>query len=132
MTTHDYPTPSHYSRNFPRRELDCRCGCVTPPGVAANLASLAESLEALRSLVGLPLQATCGYRCPAHNKAVGGVDHSEHTRGLAADVWVRGVTPGKLKALAEKVNAFKKGGIGLYRGWVHVDIRAGGPARWNG
>lgn len=132
MTTLDYPTLSHYSKNFPRRELDCKCGCVTPEKVVAHLARLAESLEALRTLVGLPLQATCGYRCKTHNRAVGGVEGSEHTLGQAADVWVRGLTPGKLKAQAEKVPAFKAGGIGLYRGWVHVDIRTSGPARWNG
>lgn len=132
MTTFEYPTTSHYSKNFPRRELDCRCGCVTPEAIVNNLVKLAEQLELLRSLVGLPLQATCGYRCKDHNKAVGGVDGSEHTQGKAADVWVRGRTPVEVKALAEKVPAFHKGGIGLYGGWVHVDIRSNGPARWNG
>jgi hypothetical protein len=42
------------------------------------------------------------------------------------------MSPRKLKGVIEKLIAQKKlwfGGIGLYRGFVHVDIRDT-PARW--
>ena len=39
-----YPTPTHYSAHFSRRELDCHCGCDAPPGAEKNLAKLAHAL----------------------------------------------------------------------------------------
>ncbi|WP_157667923.1 D-Ala-D-Ala carboxypeptidase family metallohydrolase [Desulfotomaculum nigrificans] len=33
-----------------------------------------------------------GYRCPAHNWAVGSVPNSYHVRGMAADIRVPGLT----------------------------------------
>ena len=117
--------------NFSLRELSCRCGCTTPEGVTHNLRELAQQLEQLRALVGKPVVILSGYRCPEHNRKVDGAPMSQHTLGLAADVMVKGMTPGQIKRAAERVARFNAGGIGLYRTWVHVDIR-GTHARWNG
>lgn len=38
-----------------------------------------------------PVYVTSGYRCKAVNKAVGGVDSSHHTLGLAADLTCKDV-----------------------------------------
>lgn len=117
--------------NFSLRELSCRCGCTTPEGVTQNLRELARHLEALRAILGRPVTILSGYRCPEHNRKVDGAPMSQHTMGLAADVMVKGMTPGQIKRAAERVPRFNAGGIGLYRTWVHVDIR-GTHARWNG
>jgi len=122
---------TRYSLNFTKAELNCKCGCKTPANIEANLARLADELEKLRHLIGLPIQVSSGYRCPEWNRLCGGAPESQHQYGLAADVWVRGRTPGQIKKAAEFITAFRLGGIGLYRGWVHVDIRSGGPARWS-
>jgi uncharacterized protein YcbK (DUF882 family) len=121
-----------YSQHFTAAELNCRCGCKPPTGVAINLAKLAQALEALRVLVGGPIHITSGYRCPEHNKRVGGADLSQHTQGLAADIVVKGMTPRKVASLAARVPVLAAGGIGTYRGWVHIDVRPNGPARWQG
>lgn len=131
MPVPGFPTATHYSPNFSRRELDCRCGCTTPQGVAMNLAELARSLEDMRRQTG-PLNVTSGYRCPEHNRRVHGAEASQHLQGIAADVMSRTLTPTTLKRAAEKVPAFADGGIGTYKTWIHVDIRRGGPARWVG
>jgi uncharacterized protein YcbK (DUF882 family) len=121
---------THYTKNFSRRELACKCGCkIVPTGIAANLAQLAQALQQLRDLAGVPLIVTSGHRCPQHNAAVGGAKGSQHMQGIAADIWSKHLTPVELKALAEKIPAFANGGIGLYSRWVHVDTRKG-PARW--
>jgi uncharacterized protein YcbK (DUF882 family) len=67
--------------HFVLREFQCRCcGCVKlSPG-------LLERLEALREALGRPVVVTSGYRCPAHNRAVGGAARSLHMTGRAADV----------------------------------------------
>lgn len=43
-------------------------------------------LQPLRSLYGKPMNINSGYRCDELNEAVGGVDTSDHRKGLAADV----------------------------------------------
>ena len=130
MSDLEFPTMSRYSPNFTKIELNCKCGCKTPANIEANLTRLAEQLELLRRHIGLPLQVTSGYRCEEHNRLCGGAPESQHTQGLAADGWVRGKTPAQVRDAALRVSLFRMGGIGLYKGWVHVDIRANGPARW--
>lgn len=127
-----YPTATHYSEHFSRRELDCRCGCTTPAGIEMNLTALAGHLETLRDLVAVPLTVLSGYRCPRHNEAVGGASLSQHVHGLAADISSRTLSPARLRSQAERVPQFRMGGIGTYRTWLHVDIRRNGPARWQG
>jgi len=55
------------------------------PTIAAHLTRLAMGLEQIRALLGAPMHIDSGYRCPALNKAVGGVPDSAHVHGYAAD-----------------------------------------------
>lgn len=47
---------------------------------------LALMLDQMRDKAEIPIFITCGFRSPEHNAAVGGVEDSEHTKGLAADL----------------------------------------------
>ncbi len=60
----------------------------TPPATAIlALTRLVETiLDPLREAWGSPLYVNSGYRCPALNHAVGGVPHSQHMLGEAADI----------------------------------------------
>lgn len=57
-------------------------------GVYRNLYLLAFYLDVVRSKYGAPIVITSGYRSPALNKAVGGVNNSKHLRGIAVDIRV--------------------------------------------
>ena len=94
-------------------------------------AELLDALEALRTRVGVPIVVDDAYRCAVHNAAVGGVPDSEHTRGIAADIKVPGMTPQQMYAAAFAIPAFRNGGIGvaLHQGYIHVDVRVT-MARW--
>ena len=71
-----------------------------------------------------------GYRCPQHNREVGGVPHSEPMRGRAADVAIPGLSLPCMYELALEVAQFAEGGIGVYDGnFLHVDVRKR-RARW--
>lgn len=71
------------SEHFSKSEFACKCGCNTPFTIAPDLI---DALESIRDFVNLPLIITSGFRCPAHNAAVGG--GPEHPAGKAADIAV--------------------------------------------
>ena len=47
-------------------------------------------LEPLREAMNEPIKIGSGYRCPALNRAVGGVANSQHMKGQAADLCIDG------------------------------------------
>jgi uncharacterized protein YcbK (DUF882 family) len=114
------------SEHFKRSELACpHCGeCNIDSG-------LLIALEQLRALGDEPIKVHDAYRCEVHNAAVGGVPHSEHPKGQAADVEIIGLSTQRMYDRAKQVPAFNDGGIGVYDhgNFIHVDIR-GGRARW--
>ncbi|MGQ3053738.1 MAG: D-Ala-D-Ala carboxypeptidase family metallohydrolase [Roseateles sp.] len=59
----------------------------TPPAeIQARLQRTAELMEAVRELLGgRSIRINSGYRGPAVNQAVGGVNSSAHTQGWAVD-----------------------------------------------
>lgn len=119
--------PAPFSPHFSLAEFDCPCPACrgTHGGV---LIELVDALEELRSLIGRPIFVNSGWRCAAHNAAVGGSPRSQHLLGRAADIFVQGLTGPVLYAFARRIPAFR--GIGVAPTWIHVDIRQGAPARW--
>jgi uncharacterized protein YcbK (DUF882 family) len=71
------------TEHFSRWEFDCpHCGRGPRP-----TAALLAVLERVRERRGAPMTIVSGYRCPAHNRAVGGHPQSQHLLANAADVW---------------------------------------------
>ena len=114
------------SEHFKDAELECHHCHVN-----ACTQELVDALEALRSIVAKPITVDDAYRCPVHNAEVGGVPNSEHTRGIAADIKVAGMTPAEMYQAALRVPTFASGGIGVaeHQGYIHVDVREQ-HARW--
>lgn len=75
-----------------------------------------------------PLLVGSGFRTPRTNASLeGAAPASFHLRGSAADISVRGIAPLDLGlAVWTLSQRFGFMGVGLYRGFVHVDI---GPRR---
>ncbi len=120
--------------DFSRSDFACKDGTAVPAALGANAARLACNLQALRDRIGACLFINSGYRTPAHNRAVGGVDGSQHVQALAADVYADGWTPAALAAAIEALIAegrMEEGGLGVYTAFVHYDAR-GRRARWSG
>lgn len=85
--------------------------------------ALVELLEAIRAAAGGAVTINSAYRSPAHNAAVGGVSSSQHLYGRAADIVVSGASPLLVGQIAEYY-LDRRGGIGVYQTFTHVDTRA--------
>ena len=84
---------------------------------------LVSLLEQIREAAGGAVTINSAYRSPAHNAAVGGVSSSQHLYGRAADVVVEGASPLLVGQIAEYY-LDRRGGIGVYQTFTHVDTRA--------
>lgn len=113
------------SANFRVREFACRDGSdtifVSP--------ELVDALQKIRDRFGRAVTVNSGYRTEAYNKQVGGAAYSQHKYGTAADITVSGVAPLEVARFAQTLLS-GRGGIGLYRGFTHVDVRAS-KSRWD-
>lgn len=115
------------SEFFSRKEFACKCGC----GFDDISLSLVRNLTSLREILDEPIHILSGCRCSKHNKECGGVEHSQHLRGLAADIYITGLMPRQLAHFIETGTHLVFGGIGIYSTFLHVDMRQG-FSRWRG
>ncbi len=113
------------SKNFLVREFACQDGTDT----IFVAPELVEVLQKIRDHFGRAVTINSGYRTEAHNKRVGGAPYSRHKYGVAADIAVSGVAPLEVARYAQTLLP-DKGGVGLYKWGVHVDVRAG-KSRWD-
>lgn len=96
-----------------------------------NMWKTIEVADAARAKHGKPIKIASAYRTPKYNKAVGGASKSHHVQFNALDL--RTSAPKQLhKILLDMRNKGEfKGGLGLYKTFVHVDTR-GNNADWRG
>lgn len=103
------------SANFTAKEYACKhCGSAKIDN------KLIAFIQKIRTHFDKPVTINSGYRCATHNKNVGGASNSYHTKGMAADIVVKGVTPAEVAKYAESIGIL---GIGLYDNFVHIDTR---------
>jgi len=122
------------TNNFLLREFRCKDGSGVPDEHMDNVKELAENLQVLREHLEKPIRIISAYRTPTYNRKVDGARRSQHLTASAADIKVRDMTPQEIKDVVEeliKKGLMKQGGIGLYRTFLHYDIR-NKKVRWFG
>ena len=110
------------TKNFMASEIHCQGkGCCTESVISKRIMDLAQEI---RDDLGEPLcigtAQGSGYRCKAHNTAVGGAGNSLHMISDAVDLHYK--DPAKLKAVV--LRHLTDGEVGLYKWGCHV-------GRWN-
>lgn len=116
-------TTKRVSENFLASEFLCKGSSCCSSGKIDD--ELVEIVQKIRDHFGKRVFINSGYRCPTHNKKVGGALGSYHTYGQAADISVEGTAPAAVAKYAESIGVL---GIGLYETekdghFVHVDTR---------
>lgn len=118
--------------NFNLSEFACKDGTEVPCELIGNVGVLAAQLQVLRDYIDMPIHINSAYRTEAYNKKIGGATESQHLQAKAADITTKMHTPKQLAKIVEKLikeGKMKIGGIGIYPGFIHVDIRET-KARW--
>ena len=102
--------------SFRPEEFQCKC-C----GKVEMNPLFMECLQNLRIYLKSPLTITSGYRCPAHEKAIGG-SGANHPLGKAADIVANRSTLSRLVTEAAKYG-FNGIGVSLHgpNKFVHLD-----------
>lgn len=121
------------STYFDISEFNCHDGTEVPSELEANVKALAKELDVLREYLGVPVMVVSGYRTYDWNKKVGGKPKSQHLKAKAADIITKKFTPAQVYKAIETLiglGRMRQGGLGIYKGWVHYDIR-GVKARWD-
>ena len=144
------------SKNFSRKEFACPCGCGFDD---IDLGLVNNILQPIRDKFG-PVHITSGCRCLLYNRTLKdkrgrrlSKDTSQHVLGKAADikvhkeiriadglydttsippieVWRFALLRLSIEASKELNKTFSGGGLGLYKNFVHIDVRDGRAVRW--
>lgn len=132
-----YPNKTHISPHLKRSEAYCRCGCVPPSNIVANMIAYSIAWEKVRAANGgTPIGVNCLYRCPKHNASLpGAAKASQHLFATASDNTPGGGTMAELIKFAKAALTVPEiRGISIYEaahgGFVHIDTRTG--PKWFG
>lgn len=108
---------------FNLAEFHCKCSRTHDEQLIDD--QLLIKLDLAREIAGVPFIITSGYRCPKHNYEVGGIVHSAHLTGKAADIKVKG-SSNRFLILSSllSVNLFR---IGIGNNFIHVDVDENKP-----
>lgn len=105
-------------RFFKDREFVCKCGCGR--GADQMDARLLNMLDSAREKAGFPLVLSSAFRCPAHNKTIGGISDSSHLTGKAVDIRCNSSQTRFTLLRALLAAGFNR--IELAPTWIHVDV----------
>ena len=133
ILTYKFDDQTQLSPHFNAREFRCSCGKSHETLLASELVDKLEQLYT--ALNCSKIIVTSGYRCPEHDKAVGGTSSGQHTKGTAADVCCYGQDgqPISSKTVCCKAQNLGFGGIANITSsyqYTHLDVRTG--YRWLG
>jgi len=91
--------------------------------------SFIKKLDKLREACGFPFYITSGFRSKNHSAEKSKQNPGSHSRGIAADI---AVTGGRQRMqIVKQAAALNFTGIGVAKGFVHVDTRDTNSVLWS-
>ena len=126
VNTYKQNDKTQLSPHFNVQEFKCKCGDTHDTLISGELIDKLEQLYT--ALNCSKIIVTSGYRCPTHDKNVGGTSTGQHTKGTAADICCYGQDG---KPISSKLVCCKAQDLGFtgianvdtsYQ-YTHVDVR---------
>ena len=133
ILTYKFDDQTQLSPHFNAQEFRCSCGKSHETLIASELVDKLETIYT--ALNCSKIIVTSGYRCPEHDKAVGGTSSGQHTKGTAADVCCYGQDGQPISSKTVCCKAQDLGFTGIanitssYQ-YTHLDVRTSG--KWYG
>lgn len=132
-----YNDQTKITAHFKASEFDCKCGKKHNTIIDTDLVELLEKLRTrLNAKSGNPYS---GYRCPTHDKRVGGSGSGPHTDGFGVDIYFIGqdgkrIPSSKVALTLEDMGhkygiGYRCGGSKDSTGNTHVDVK---KRKWYG
>lgn len=128
LKTFKYNDNTQLSTHFNSSEFRCKCGQVHDYIIDTTLV---DKLDELYSVLGATKGIiSSGYRCPTHDKAVGGNGSGQHTKGTACDIKFYDKQGNAIssKIVSCKAQDLGFGGIANINTaytYTHLDVRTG-------
>lgn len=137
VKTYKYNDKTQLTTHFRVQEFKCKCGKNHDILIDDQLPKL---LETLRSKLNASRgDIYSGYRCPTHDKNVGGRGTGSHTLGYSVDIIFydkngKPIPSSKVALLLEDMGhkygiGYRCGGSQDHQGKIHIDTR---PRKWYG
>lgn len=126
MAQFAYDVNKQLTEHYNAKEFRCKCGQRHATVISSVLVEKIELLhEALGASKGI---ITSGYRCPTHDRNVGGNGYGQHTKGTACDIifYNRNGQPISSKIVSCKAQDLGFGGIANITSeyiYTHLDVR---------
>lgn len=115
--------------NFNIKDFQCHCPrCADNPSRPHTKIEVINAVQAIRDFLEEPVIITCGVRCEAHNKEIGGVRDSRHLPQYADAVDIAVADAYEAAAIARLAWDHGIGGataIRPYKAHIHIDWRPG-------
>ena len=133
VKTYALSATTKLSAHFNANEFRCKCGKAHNFLISVELIEMLEKLYAALNCSKIIVNS--GYRCAAHDKAVGGNGSGQHTKGTAADIVCYGQDGKPISSKTVCCKAQDLGFTGIanitaaYTS-THVDVRTG--SKWYG
>ena len=116
------------TNNFKVSEFACKC--CGENHIDQRVLDMAQTI---RDELGVPVRVNSGYRCDEHNRRVGGVKGSKHTKGQAADLSCK-LGAGTMFEAVKKLHAQGKlpqlDYCIKYKTFIHIDCGGKRKSLW--
>ena len=133
VKTYNYEEKVQLTQHFNTSQFKCKCGKPHDFKVSDELVQNLEKLY--NELRCSSVSISSGFRCPDHDKAVGGKGNGKHTMGLAADCTFKNqngvvISTKLISCKAQDIGFRGIANINTSYTYIHLDMRESG--KWYG
>ncbi len=137
IKSYKYNDKTQLSKHFNVQEFKCKCGRKHDIKIDSELCPMLEKVMTRINAVAGNIYS--GYRCPAHDIAIGGSGGGSHVLGYACDIWFKDkkgnrIPSDKVAIALEDLQhnrgvGYRCGNSTVKSGNIHIDTR---PRKWYG